>query len=107
MVSTARPAAAVKKGLFIIVTCSLQETGQEASSPGPPFRGPWESQEEHAGTQIHLCLSFLHDLMERAQAWGRTDLNLEFGSAMYQLWDTGQISMLLQASICSSTKWAQ
>lgn len=45
--------------------------------------------------------------MERAQDGDQTDLNSEFGSATYHLWDAGQVQVLLQALLCSSVKWAQ
>ena len=62
---TAGPAA-VRRSVFTTAICSPQQAGSEASSPGSSFRGLWGSQEEHAGTQLCLCLSFLCALMERA-----------------------------------------
>lgn len=97
----------MRSGLFITVTCPLQQTGWEASHPGPPFRELWTSQEDRAGLLIFLGLSFLCGLMEKVQARGPTDLDLEFGSAVHQceMRDECPCFSKLNALLQNGPKW--
>lgn len=88
-----------------LYNCHVSSAADRVGSQ--PVRELWTSQEDRAGLLIFLGLSFLCGPMEKVQARGPTDLDLEFASVVHhcEMRDECPCFSKLNALLQNGPKW--